>query len=138
MRVVKYLVLVLIVLCLVVVGMANRIPVTLTLFPESLVPFTKFNASVTLALYVVIIAAVAVGLLVAVGVGLGDAVGLLVAVGVGLGVAVGLLVAVGVSEGVGVGGSKTTTSRGLREPVLSKRRSASTPAGPRRTRPWLG
>ena len=63
MRVVKYLVLVLIVLCLVVVGMANRIPVTLTLFPESLVPFTKFNASVKLELYVVIIAAVAVGLL---------------------------------------------------------------------------
>lgn len=63
MRFVKYLVLALIALVLVVVGFANRAPVTLTLFPAELVPFTKFNAAITLETYQVVFGAVALGLL---------------------------------------------------------------------------
>ncbi len=63
MRFVKYLVLALIALALVVIGFANRAPVTLTLFPENLVPFTKFNAAITLELYQVVFVSIALGLL---------------------------------------------------------------------------
>ena len=63
MRFVKYLVLALIALALVVIGFANRAPITLTLFPENLVPFTKFNAAITLELYQVVFVSIALGLL---------------------------------------------------------------------------
>ena len=63
MRFVKYLVLALIALALVVIGFANRAPVTLTLFPENLVPFTKFNAAITLEIYQVVFVSIALGLL---------------------------------------------------------------------------
>lgn len=63
MRFIKYLVLALVALALVVVGFANRAPVTLTLFPENLVPFTKFNASITIETYQLVFLAIALGLL---------------------------------------------------------------------------
>ena len=63
MRFVKYLVLALIALGLVVIGFANRAPITLTLFPENLVPFTKFNAAITLEIYQVVFVSIALGLL---------------------------------------------------------------------------
>ena len=63
MRFVKYLVLALIALALVVIGFANRAPITLTLFPENLVPFTKFNAAITLEVYQVVLVSIALGLL---------------------------------------------------------------------------
>ena len=63
MRFVKYLVLALIALALVVIGFANRAPITLTLFPENLVPFTKFNAAITLEIYQVVFVSIALGLL---------------------------------------------------------------------------
>ena len=63
MRFVKYLVLALIALALVVIGFANRAPITLTLFPENLVPFTKFNAAITLEVYQVVFVSIALGLL---------------------------------------------------------------------------
>lgn len=53
MRTVKYVILALVALALVVIGFANRQAVTLTLLPEGLVPFTKFNYAVELPLYVV-------------------------------------------------------------------------------------
>jgi uncharacterized integral membrane protein len=63
MRFVKYLVLALVALALVVIGFANRAPITLTLFPENLVPFTKFNAAITLEIYQVVFLSIALGLL---------------------------------------------------------------------------
>ena len=63
MRFVKYLVLALVALALVVIGFANRAPITLTLFPENLVPFTKFNAAITLEIYQVVFVSIALGLL---------------------------------------------------------------------------
>ena len=63
MRFVKYLVLALVALALVVIGFANRAPITLTLFPENLVPFTKFNAAITLEVYQVVFVSIALGLL---------------------------------------------------------------------------
>ena len=63
MRFVKYLVLALIALALVVIGFANRAPITLTLVPENLVPFTKFNAAITLEVYQVVFVSIALGLL---------------------------------------------------------------------------
>ena len=63
MRFVNYLVLALVALALVVIGFANRAPITLTLFPENLVPFTKFNAAITLEIYQVVFLSIALGLL---------------------------------------------------------------------------
>lgn len=53
MRTIRYLILAIIAICLVIVGFANRSTVTLTLLPDDLVPFTKFNYSVDLPLYVI-------------------------------------------------------------------------------------
>lgn len=63
MRTIKYIILALIALGLVIVGFANRDPVTLTLFPDELVHFIKFNASITLDTYVVVFGGIAAGLL---------------------------------------------------------------------------
>lgn len=63
MRFVTYLVLALIAIALVIVGFANRSIVTLTLLPADLVPFTKYNLSYDLPLYVVVFGGIAVGLL---------------------------------------------------------------------------
>ena len=63
MRLVTYLVLALIAIALVIVGFANRSMVTLTLLPADLVPFTKYNVSYDLPLYVVVFGGIAVGLL---------------------------------------------------------------------------
>lgn len=61
MRTIRYLIYLAIAIVLVVVGFANRGPVTLTLLPDDLVPFTKFNYSVDLPLYVVIFGSILVG-----------------------------------------------------------------------------
>lgn len=63
MRFVTYLVLALIAIALVIVGFANRSIITLTLLPADLVPFTKYNVSYDLPLYVVVFGGIAVGLL---------------------------------------------------------------------------
>lgn len=63
MRFITYLFLVLIALALVIVGFANRDVVTLTLLPSELVPFTKYNLSIDLKLYMVIFASIGVGIL---------------------------------------------------------------------------
>ena len=63
MRTIKYIFLALVALALVTVGFANRQSVTLTLFPEEFVPFTKFNAAIDLPLYAVVFGGVALGLL---------------------------------------------------------------------------
>ena len=63
MRFVTYLVLAFIAIALVIVGFANRAIVTLTLLPADLVPFTKYNVSYDLPLYVVVFGGIAVGLL---------------------------------------------------------------------------
>ena len=63
MRLDTYLVLALIAIALVIVGFANRSMVTLTLLPADLVPFTKYNVSYDLPLYVVVFGGIAVGLL---------------------------------------------------------------------------
>ncbi|MCA8884098.1 MAG: LapA family protein [Rhodobacteraceae bacterium] len=63
MRIIKFLLLALIAIVLVIIDFANRQPVTLTLLPEDLVPFLKFNYSITLPLYAVVLGGIAVGLL---------------------------------------------------------------------------
>jgi len=61
MRTLRYLIYALIAICLVVIGFANRGAVTLTLLPDDLVPFTKFNYGIDLPLYIVIFASILVG-----------------------------------------------------------------------------
>lgn len=63
MRIINYIVLVLIALALSIVGFANRGPVTLSLFPADLVPFTGFNYEITLPIYIVAFGGIAIGLL---------------------------------------------------------------------------
>jgi len=62
MRLIKIVFLALVAIGLVIIGFANRQPVTLTLFPGELVPFTKYNTDVTLPLYAVVFISIAVGL----------------------------------------------------------------------------
>jgi len=62
-RIIKIVFLALVAIVLAVVGFANRAPVTLRLFPDELVPFTGVNLEVTVRLYVVVFAAIAVGVL---------------------------------------------------------------------------
>ncbi|PWR01521.1 DUF1049 domain-containing protein [Meridianimarinicoccus roseus] len=63
MRFITYLILALIALALVIIGFANRSVVTLTLLPAELVPFTKYNVSYELPLYMVVFGGIAVGIL---------------------------------------------------------------------------
>lgn len=63
MRTIKYLFLALVAIVLIIVGFANRQLVTLTLLPDDLVPFLKFNYAITLPLYAVVLGGIAVGLL---------------------------------------------------------------------------
>lgn len=62
MRTIKYLFLALVALALITIGFANREFVTLTLLPEDLVPFMKFNYAISLPLYAVVLGSIGVGL----------------------------------------------------------------------------
>nr|WP_116132523.1 LapA family protein [Tropicimonas sp. IMCC34043] len=64
MRFLWYVLLAVIVACLVVMAMANRDFVTLTLLPPALAEVAQFNLSVSLPLYFVALGGVAVGLLI--------------------------------------------------------------------------
>lgn len=64
MRTLKYLILAIIGLCLIIIGFANRGPVTLTLLPDELVPFAGVSLSVTLPIYMVVFGGIAIGLLI--------------------------------------------------------------------------
>lgn len=69
MRYVKILFLALVALCAVVLAIANRGPVTLRLWPEGMIvpdPMAAWPAEATLPIYVVVLAAVFVGILVGV------------------------------------------------------------------------
>ncbi|WP_193140578.1 MULTISPECIES: LapA family protein [unclassified Meridianimarinicoccus] len=63
MRTIKYLFLAIVAVLLITIGFANRQTVILTLLPDDLVPFLKFNYAVSLPLYVVVLGAIGVGLL---------------------------------------------------------------------------
>ncbi|QIE40541.1 LapA family protein [Rhodobacteraceae bacterium SC52] len=63
MRFITYLILALIALALVIIGFANRAIVTLTLLPAEFVPFTKYNFSYELPLYMVVFGGIAAGIL---------------------------------------------------------------------------
>ncbi len=56
-RLFNTLVLLLILIALVIIGFANYQPVTLTLLPDELVPFTGFNASIAVPLCIALLAA---------------------------------------------------------------------------------
>jgi uncharacterized integral membrane protein len=61
MRVIRYVILGTIAICLLVMALANRGDVTLNLLPEELVGFWPFANSITLPLYVVIFGGIAMG-----------------------------------------------------------------------------
>lgn len=63
MRTIKLILLALIAVGLIIVGFANREIVTLTLLPAELAIFTGYERSVSLPLYGVVLAGVAIGLL---------------------------------------------------------------------------
>lgn len=63
MRYIRYLIVGLIVAALVIVAMANRAMVTLTVLPESLEKLANWNYSVNLPLFIVAFGGMAVGLL---------------------------------------------------------------------------
>lgn len=64
MRILKFLFVTVLAIFLIIVGFANRQPVTLTLFPGDLVPFTKYNAGIELPLYMVVFGGLGAGLLI--------------------------------------------------------------------------
>jgi putative membrane protein len=64
MRFIRYVFLIALAICLVVVAMANRGLVTLTLLPEELATFTGISESVEVPLYVVGFGGLVLGLLV--------------------------------------------------------------------------
>ncbi|KAJ55928.1 phosphoribosylanthranilate isomerase [Actibacterium mucosum KCTC 23349] len=66
-RYLRYLIWGLLALVLVVVALANRGPVTLNLLPAEMATFAGFNLSLQLPLFLVVLAAVVVGLLVGFG-----------------------------------------------------------------------
>ncbi len=63
-RAIKYLFLILVAIALVVLAMANRDPVTLTLLPQELALWSGVELAIELPLFVVILGGVATGLLV--------------------------------------------------------------------------
>ena len=63
-RAIKYLFLILVAIALVVLAMANRGPVTLTLLPQELALWSGVEVAIELPLFVVILGGVATGLLV--------------------------------------------------------------------------
>ncbi|MDU8942800.1 lipopolysaccharide assembly protein LapA domain-containing protein [Ovoidimarina sediminis] len=64
MRYIRYLFLATVGLILLIVALANRGPVTLTVLPEELAAFAGWNAQVTLPIFAVILASIVVGLLI--------------------------------------------------------------------------
>ena len=62
MRTIKQIILGIILICLVLVAVANRETVVLNLVPEPLMPLLPFEGTLSLPLFVVIIASIAVGL----------------------------------------------------------------------------
>lgn len=62
MRYIRYLVLAAIALALIVLGYANRDPVTLNLLPETLAAYMPVSEGLTLPLFVVILGSVVAGL----------------------------------------------------------------------------
>jgi len=63
MRLIRYAVLAVIAICLLVIALANRGDVTLNLLPGELLQFWPFANSVTVPLYAVIFAGIAMGVL---------------------------------------------------------------------------
>ncbi|NSX56703.1 lipopolysaccharide assembly protein LapA domain-containing protein [Parasulfitobacter algicola] len=63
MRYIRYLIIASIAICLIVVALANRNAVTLRLLPEDLAALTGYTFSISLPLFVVIFAGIAVGIL---------------------------------------------------------------------------
>ncbi|MEL7213717.1 MAG: lipopolysaccharide assembly protein LapA domain-containing protein [Pseudomonadota bacterium] len=63
MRYIRYLILGAIAVALVVVSMANRGPVTLSLLPEPIAALVGFSFSITLPLFIVILGFIVVGIL---------------------------------------------------------------------------
>ncbi len=63
-RAIKYLFLIVVAIALVVLAMANRDPVTLTLLPQELALWSGVDLNIELPLFVVILSGVATGLLV--------------------------------------------------------------------------
>ena len=63
MRYIRYLIVGLVVGALVVVAMANRTFVTLTVLPEPLAALTNWNFSIDLPLFIVVLGGIAIGLL---------------------------------------------------------------------------
>ncbi len=64
MRYIRYLFLATVGLILLIVALANRGPVTLTVLPEELAAFAGWNAQITLPIFAVILASIVVGLLI--------------------------------------------------------------------------
>ncbi|PLS23179.1 LapA family protein [Neptunicoccus cionae] len=64
MRYIRYLFLAVIGVCLIVVALANRTPVTLRVMPEELASVFQLSGSITLPLFLVIFMGIVVGLLI--------------------------------------------------------------------------
>ncbi|MAX75036.1 MAG: DUF1049 domain-containing protein [Nioella sp.] len=64
MRFIKYLFLVVVALVLVLLALANREPVTLTVLPDNLAEWVNWNFIVTLPLFLVILGGIVAGLLI--------------------------------------------------------------------------
>ncbi len=64
MSFIRYLFLGLLALCLLILALANRAPVTLRIVPEDMAAYVGLDLSVTLPLFIVLFLAIAVGLLV--------------------------------------------------------------------------
>jgi len=64
LRYIKYFILIVIALALVVLAMANRGPVVLTLLPAELALWTRMDYTIELPLFVVILAGVGVGVMI--------------------------------------------------------------------------
>lgn len=64
MKYIKYLFLAAIALALVLLALANRDPVTLTVLPHGLAEWVNWNASITLPLFIVLLGGIVAGLLI--------------------------------------------------------------------------
>ncbi|WP_424968540.1 MULTISPECIES: lipopolysaccharide assembly protein LapA domain-containing protein [unclassified Dinoroseobacter] len=64
MRLIKYLFLAVLAICLLTIAFANNGPVTLTLLPPEMGAFAGFNISLDMPLYFVVFAGIAAGLLI--------------------------------------------------------------------------
>jgi lipopolysaccharide assembly protein A len=64
MRYIRYAFLAIIGICLLVVALANRAPVTLRLFPDEIAAFAGVAPEITLPLFIVILGGIVLGLLI--------------------------------------------------------------------------